>query len=826
MISPCVGEISPNSCHSPEHSSQAPDAPSERLNELYPGKEEVRDDNGFKFEENPHIPQLQAASWKCDILTLCSNLPEADVFFSEYTETEWTKLTTLQLQSYVQLEKNNMQLLLAKNQAMKAQCDSEYEELIVELDALKSDIIQYEDYISSQCYSFNNETWEYLKNFGRDELRTRKREYLQQKMHLKQKTIRYCEEMKIYQQIMAYLNEEEIRRQQRMAEYSTNMLQYGKFRKHLLQNILNRVTEEQKEIETRKCLILNEMKASRPVQQNNTDCILKAQKLGCTFDFLLKHRVNSSGSVHAYNNVVDIFEKRLSHETPQSLYCLQSLLLSALENYKARLNREIILCLKKQNHEVSVEDERQRRLEMDEICPPVLPGFSDSKGASENVLLDSSILPRSADKNHEDIYAEFTMNKAPEVEATSNEELKKTYSSQPELQVCSVFREQPDDRDIIQSTASLELEKTSESNQTEEGRQDKPLKERAKKLGSKQQEYDAHKLQQVKPTAGRRAKMASLKQVTLLAELLEKKLITHVTNTDSEFCEIRKENETMRNKLDKILSILEIKNDDNGQVDKKRNKLLAEGEHFTTQDDRIGLQNVDPGGKGGWITKGESKAVSSRNTEKTEPQLLSQDHTITGTKEESIPAQVMTEWQLHSDGVPSASTSTTEITEDSMAHQNRGMQSDTAQVAVLGGKDADANKKESPGEITVQGVKVGLQISSDEKLSLEDQIEDHADKKRNNMFQKLSPLPEDDRRISKEFVSRLKRIMDVNKSLTPSVMKKLIGKTAAISRQSGSLYHGTIKLAVKEGVSIFLISCSYPVLIRFLILAHFDPLVI
>jgi hypothetical protein len=789
------------------------------LNELHPGKEELRDGNGFKFEENLHVPQLQSASWKadsqCDILSLYANLPEADAYPSEYAETEWTKLTTLQLQSYVQLEKNNIQLLLARNQAVKTQCDSEYKELIVELDTLKSDIIQYEDYISSECYSFHNETWEYLKNFGRDELRTRKQAYLQQNIHLKQKRIQYWEEMKIFHQIMAYLNEEEIRRQQRMAEYSTNMLHYGKFRKHLLQNILNRVTEEQKEIETRKCSILNEMKASRPVQLNNTDCILKAQKLGCTFDFLLKHRVNSSGSVHAYNNVVDIFEKRLSPETPQSVYCLQTLLVSALENYKARLNQEMI-CLKKLNHKVSAEEERQTRLEKDEICPPGLPGFSDSKGASENVLLDSGILPGSADKNHEDIHAEFTMNKVPEVEGTSNEELKKIYSSQPELQVSSVFRDQPDDRDIIQSTPNPELEKTSESDQTEKGRQDKPLKERAKKLRSKQQEYDAHKLQQLKPAAGMRAKLASFKphtsfvesleKLTLLVESLEKKLTTHVTNTDSELCEIRKENEATRSKLDQILSILEMKNDDNGQVDKKRKKLLAE-ERFTTPDDSIGeqlpsLENVDPGGKGGWITKGETKAVSSRNIEKTEPQpqLLSQD-TITGTKEENIPSQKdKTEWQLHSDGVPSASISTAEA-----AHQNLGTQSHTAQVAVLGGEDADANKNEASGEITVQG----LQISLDEKLSLQDQI-DHADRKINNMFQKLRPSPADDRPIAKDFASHIKQIVEVNKSLSPLVMKKLIGKIAAVSQQPVSPYRATIKLAVKEEVSVILISYSYP----------------
>jgi hypothetical protein len=690
---------------------------------------------------------------------------------------------------------------------MKAQCDREYKELIVELEAVKSDVIQYEDYISSQCYSFHNETWEYLKNVGRDELRTRKQAYLQQKMHLKQKRIRCWEEMKIYHQIMAYLNEEEIRRQQRMAEYSTNMLHCRKFRKHLLQNILNRVIEEQKEIETRKCLILSEMKASRPIQQNNTDCILSVQKLGCTFDFLLKHRVNSSGNVHAYNDVVDIFEKRLSSETPQSIYCLQTLLLSALENYNARLNQEMILCLKKLNRMVSSEEETQRRLEMDEICPPVLPGFSGSKGASENVLLDSSIMSRSADKNHENIYAEYAVNKISEVEATSNEEMK-TYSSEPELQVSSMFREQPDDRDVIQSTLNLKLEKISESNQTKKGRQDK-------KLESKQQECESNKLQQVKLTPGRRAKMASLKQVTSLAELLEKKLAMHVTNTDSEFCEIRKENETMRNKLDKILSVLEMKNDDNGQVDRNIKKLLDEGEHFTTQDDRIGLQlpsleNVDPGGKGGWITQGESKVASSGNREKAEPQLSAQGYMITGTKEENIPAQKdNTEWQLHSDGVPSASTSRADIEEDPMVHQTLGMQSHTAQVVVLGGRDADANKKETPEEITVQGVKVGMQISSDEKLSLEDQIEDHADRKRNNMFQKLSPLHdcvEDDRPISKDFISHIKWMIEVKKSLSPPVMKKLIGKIAAISGQTVSPYHGTIKLAVKEQVSISLIS--------------------
>jgi hypothetical protein len=562
------------------------------------------------------------------------------------------------------------------------------------------------------------------------------------------------------------------------------------------------------------------MKVSSLSQQNNTDCILKAQKLGCTFDFMLKHRVYSCGNIHAYNDLVDIFEKRLpSPETPQGIYCMQTLLINALENYKARLDQEMVLYLKKLKHTASTENEGQKRLEMDEICSPVLRGVSDSKGATENAPLDLSILPGSTDHNHEDIYLEFTMNKVPEVEAVNNEKLKKIYPSQPVLQVSPVFGEQADDLDIIQNTPSMTLEKTSESNQTEERKQDKPLKGKAKKLGFKQQEYDAHKLRKMKPTAERRAKMAGSRKNTSFAELLEKKLTTHITNTGSELCEIRKENETLRNKLDKILSTLQMKNDNNEQLDNKGKKLLDEGEQFTTQDDIIGLQlpsleNMNCGSKGIWITQGESRAMSSRNKEKAELQHLSQDHMVTGIKEENIPAQKeKTEWQLHSDGVAGARTSRTEIKEDFMAHKNLGLQSHTAQVVVLGGKDSDENKKETPENITVRGVKVGLQISSDEDLSLEDETENHAARKRNKMLiQKLSLLLDcikDDMPISKHFVRHIKRIISVNKMVSPQLMKKLLDTITARSQRSVTLHHGTTKLAVKDAVRILLIAYSY-----------------
>jgi hypothetical protein len=825
IISPCVVEISPNSCDSSQHRSPPPDVPAQKLYELNAGKEVLQDDNGFMFEDNLYISELQAARCKvdskCDILTLHANLPEVDLYSSEYTEAEWTKLITLQLQSYVHLEKNNIQLLLARNQIVKAQCDREYKEMIVELEAVKSDSIQYEDYIGSKCYSFRNETWEYLKNVGHDELRARKQAYLQQKMHLKQKRMRCWEEMKIYHQIMTYLNEEELRRQQRIAEYSTNMLHHRMFRKHLLQNILNRLTEEQKEVETRKCLILNEMKKSRPLQQNNTDCILNAQKLGCTFDFLLKHRLNKDGSVHAYKNMVDIFEKRMSPETSQSIYCLQTLLLSALENYKARLNQEMVLCLKNLNRMFPAEEERQARLDVNEICPHVLPGFSDPKGASENLLLDISNLPGLGDKNHEDIYAEFTINKVPEVEATNIEEIKKTNSSQPVLQVSTVFREQPNDLDIIENSPNLELEKTRESNQTEKKKQNKPLKERGEKLGSKEQEYVARKLQQVKLAAERRAKIASLKKGTSLVELLEEKLTTHVTNIDSELCEIRKENEALRNTLDKVLRILEIKNNDNEQLDKKGKELLVEGEQFIVQDDRIGLlrpslENTAPRCKGGQIAQGQRKDRPARNKGKAEQQLSSQDRVVTETKQENILAQKgKTERQLHSDGDPSGSTSRTEIKQNFMAHKNHGIQSDTAQIVILGGKDVDANKTETPGinADTVQGVKAGSHISPNENLLLEDQM-DHADRKRNKMFQKLSLLldciEEDDGPLSKHIVKHIKQIIEVNKLMSPQVVKKLIGTIAARSQQAVPVYHGPIKWAVKKEVSISLTYCNYP----------------
>jgi hypothetical protein len=788
--------------------AQPPAASFQMLGALHPGNNELQDDDSsFQFgEENLHIPQLQPASWKTnskyDILTLFVNLSETDVHFSEYTEGEWTKLITLQLHSEVQLEKNNIQLLLTRCQVTRDQHDREYQVLINELEAVINYIKQYEDYISSECYSFNNETWEYLKNIGRDELRTRKRTYQQQKVDLNQKIIRCWKEIQIYHQILTYLNEEEIKRQQRMAEYSANMTHEKQFRKHLLQNILRRVTEEQKEIQARKHSVLNEMKISDPSEQNSTNCILKTQKLGCTFDFMLKHRFHKGGNVHAYNDLVDIFEKRLAcSETPQNVFYTEKLLISALENQEARLDQEMILYSRKLKNILSTEEARQKRLDIDKTCPPVLTGVSNSKGVSGHTPLNLTTPPDLIDQCQEEICGALTSTVL-EAETTNIKEMK-TYSSQPSLQVSSVFREASEDWDIIPTTLSqLKLEQTSESTWLEMRKENETPKEKAKKLGSKQQENSAHKSQQVKPTAEKRAKLMCLKKDVSLEELQHniEKLAIQINSTCAGMFEIRKENKIIRKKLDKILSILENKNGDKEKLDRKKTKVLDGDEKSTTQDGKMGLQvsslkDRDFGGEGEWITKGENSDMSSRNEEEAQLQHLS-DVIITGTKEinttkkdntETLPVQHdKTVWQLDSDTTPGVSTTREENKQKLMKHKKVEVQPHSEQVVTLADKDSDVRKRETPEKISRQDIRVGMQVLSDQNLPFEDEnfyamTEDHAARKGNmTLIQKLGLLLDyikADDGVSKCFVRHMQQIIERNNKdevSTHSVLKSLL----------------------------------------------------
>jgi hypothetical protein len=826
MISFCVGELPPSSCHNTQHSIHPPDAPFQKLSALYPGNREVQDDGASSQagEENSHIPQLQPANWKddskCDIITLFVNLSETDICFSEFTEREWSKLIILQIQSDLQLEKNNIQLLLTRGQVTKDQHDREYQVLIKELKAVESDIRQYEDYISSDCYSFNNETWEYLKNVGRSELRMRKQMYLQQKADLNQKIVKCWEEIQIYHQILTYLNEEEIRRQQRMAEYSANIIHNEELRKHLLQNLLKRITEEQREIQRKKNSVLNEIKTDGPTEWNSKDCILKAQKLGCTFDFMLRHRVYKGRNVHAYNDLVDIFEKRPTYfETSQNVYCNQKLLVCALENHHSRLDQEMVLYLRRLKRTLSSEKERQKRLEMNETCPSVLPGFSDSERVSWDAPVNLSTTSASADQCHEEMYGELSVNRVPEVEAANKKEMK-LYSSQPMLQVSSVFREATEDLDIIPSTLShLKLEQASESTEAEKRLQNETLKS---ELGPMQQEYGAHKSQQMKSTAEKTAKLECLKKDDSLTDLQQKteKLTIQVSNTSSKLFKVKKENKTVRKKIDKILDILEKKNGDTKQFDKKK-KVLHGHEKFTTQVDRSGLQlpsveEMKYGGKGTQITKRENTDVFSRNTEEAELQHLLDGHMVTEIKEMNTTMKEntgtfsaqhdKTEWQLHSD-IVSGVISPRGVNKGTFVKCRKvGAQPHSEQVLILGNEDA--SKRETPEEITKHDIRVGLQVSSNENFLSEGEnsyvmTEDHAARKRNKMVvQALSLLldciKEED--VSKYVMKNVEHIIKGNKSLSPPVIKKLIDTITAHCQPSVPFHDVTSQLAGEEEV--------------------------
>jgi hypothetical protein len=816
VVSSCVGEITENAYHR----SQPPAASFHVLGALHPGNNELQDnDSSFSFgEENLHIPQLQPTSWKTnskyDILTLFVNIPETDVHYTEYAEGEWTKLIMGQLNSEVQLEKNNIQLLLTTCQVTRDQHNREYKVLINELEAVRNDIRQYEDYISSECYSFNNETWEYLKNVGRDELRTRKRMYQQQKLDLNQKIVRCWKEIQIYHQILAYLNEEEIKRQQRMTEYSANVTHEKQFRKHLLQNILHRVAEEQKEIQTRKHSVLNEMKINEPSEQNNTDCVLKTQKLGCTFDFMLKHRFYKGGNVHAYNDLVDIFEKRLAYsETPQNVFCFKKLLISALENHEGRLDQEMMLYSIKLKYILSAEEAGQERLDIDKSCPPILTGISDSEGVSGRTPFN---LTTPSDLIEEEVCGALKTNRISKVETTNIKEMKKPYSSQPLLQVSSVFRDALNDWDIIPSTLSqLKLEQTSESTCLE------MRKEEAKELGSKQQENSEDISQHLKPTAEKRAELVCLKKDVSLAEFQHntEKPSLQTDNICAEIFEIRKENKRMRKKLDKLLRILRNKNGSEEKLDRKKTKVLGGDEKCITPDGKIGLQvsslkDMDFGGEGEWITKRENIDMSSTNEKKAELQHLLDD-TVAGTKEinttkkdstQTLPVQLdSTAWQLHSD--LTGSTAREENKEELMTHKKVAVQPHSEQAIILAGEDSDARKRETSEEISRQNIRGGLQFFSDQNLSFEDEnsyaMTDHAARKRSTMLiQKLGLLLyclKADGGVSKHLLRQ--RIIKRNKSVSVPVINKLIETVTARCQLSVPFHHVVTKLDGKDEVS-------------------------
>jgi len=253
---------------------------------------------------------------------------------------------------------------------------------------------------------------------------------------------------------------------------------------------------------------------------------------------------------------VDIFEK------PQNVLCIQKLLVSALENHKAQLDQEMMMYSRKLKYVLSTEEERQKGLDKDKTCPPVIPGGCNSKGILEHSPLNLTTPFDLIDQHHEEVYDALTRDRVSEVE-TTNREMQKAL-----LQVSSVFREEPEDSDIIPRVLSqLKVEERSESPCLEMRKRKK-----AKKLGSKQPECHPHKSQLVKPRVENRKKLMCLKKDVSFEELEHKieKLATQTNNTCAEIFEIRKGNKTMRKKFDKILSILDNEKgeketqDDNG----------------------------------------------------------------------------------------------------------------------------------------------------------------------------------------------------------------------------------------------------------------------
>jgi hypothetical protein len=400
------------------------------------------------------------------------------------------------------------------------------------------------------------------------------------------------------------------------------------------------------------------------------------------------------------------------------------------------------------------------------------------------------------------VYDALTRDRVSEVE-TINREMQKAL-----LQVSSVFREEPEDSDIIPRVLSqLKVEERSESPWSEMKKRKK-----AKKLGSKQPECHPHKSQLVKPRAENRTKLMCLKKDVSFEELEHKieKLATQTNNTCAEMFEIRKGNKTMRKKLDKIFSILE---------NEKREK--------ETQDDKMGLlvsslEDMDFGGKVESITMGEHTDISSRNEVKADVQHLSDD-TVTGTKEinaikkentEMFPVRHdKTSWHLHSDMSPGVSTAREENIQKFTTHKKAGVQPHSEQVLILADKDSDVRKRETPEKNDRQCTGVGLQVLSDQNVSFEDDnsyamTEDQRVRTRNViLIQKLNVLLDcikADDGVSKHFVRHIQQIIEENKSVSPPVIKKLID-TITTRCQPSVLFH---RMMTKLGSEAVVGTCS------------------
>ena len=208
------------------------------------------------------------------------------------------------LQLEVSVDVNNLKSHCEDIKILQEQILWKEKILCEELQVVRNDTAQYEQYINNQNYNdFSNDTWQFLINLGRDELQNRriKLQEMRNDLNIQYKVLHH--RLRICHLLLWSLNSEEVKRKQRL-----QMLP-------LCQKVKNFSLIVMDELESLKNTksVLEKLEHSRssPIHiENREPSILNKEKLGCTFDFLLRHRVNRGGSISEYDDMVKIFQKK------------------------------------------------------------------------------------------------------------------------------------------------------------------------------------------------------------------------------------------------------------------------------------------------------------------------------------------------------------------------------------------------------------------------------------------------------------------------------------------------------------------------------------
>lgn len=256
----------------------------------------------------------------------------------QHNEVAHVRALAEHLQLEVGEDINKIMFYIEDTKMLQDQLDWKERILNEELEVVKNDMAQYEWYISNHnYYEFKNDTWNFLKTLGRDELQSRRMKLQQMKNDLKNQYLVLHQRMRICHFLLWTLKNEEMRRKRRLHVLS--------FYTQKVVNLSYIVRDEVEQLQNTKSTFEITLKHGMSSPSSVEKCqssILNQQHLGCTFDFLLRHRVNKGGSVNEYNDMVNIFERKVSvFESLVNSGKTNKLFEAVFKKQMSRLNREI-----------------------------------------------------------------------------------------------------------------------------------------------------------------------------------------------------------------------------------------------------------------------------------------------------------------------------------------------------------------------------------------------------------------------------------------------------------------------------------------------------